>query len=70
MINSRTPTHFTPSSSMLTAMIERAMSACDADREQAALREQARQDARAERYELAQAAAQRQARTVRFWSGE
>jgi hypothetical protein len=65
-----TPTKpFAPSSWRLDKMVEAAMSACDADVEQAQFREAARIEARAARYMEAQARAEAQRRTVDFWQG-
>lgn len=44
-----TATHFVPSPTMLTSMIERAMAKCDADIEQTKLRAEARAEAEIER---------------------
>jgi hypothetical protein len=60
---------FAPSSWRLLNMTEAAMSACDADVEQAQLREAARIEARANRYMEAQARAEAQRRTVDVWQG-
>jgi hypothetical protein len=57
---------FTPSSSELLRMIRAAEARFDSDREQARLREEARETARAERFWVAQAQAQR---WVRLYGG-
>ncbi len=50
---------FTPSSEMLMSMIKAAEAKCDASIEQAKLRKAAQEEARMERFLIAQAAAQR-----------
>lgn len=58
---------FTPSPYLLNVMIASAMAKCDADCEQAWLAEQARQDRRAERMEIARARSNEHNRTREFW---
>ena len=53
------PKLFTPSSNMLMAMIKAAEAKCDADIEQCGLRKEAQENARMERFLIAQASAQR-----------
>jgi hypothetical protein len=56
------PQLFTPSSAKLLAMIAAAEAKCDADVEQAKFRKEAAEDARMERFLVAQAAAMRRKR--------
>lgn len=58
-----------PSSWLLTQMIARAEAACDNDIEQTRLRDEARKDARAESYALAQARAGERRRRDVYWFG-